>query len=1006
MKAEPRIIEFIKTEKISFDLYVSYEIRVKVSVNLETNAAFKLTSSAFNGKGYRVTVPVNDPDVTVKVMFTHPGAGQEIKLIPLLNCQTGKESVLKADVAGERKDFNDLNSVIDYNDKVTIPCNMKGIILSCLCSGRQINSFTIEKLTGNKFFQVNLKELSDAGENISYELLCGLSRYNSAYYTLDFNRVPFKEYELLTALNKAEAEWELEQKEKQKKFALLETNIREKNFLLYLNNNSIIQLTSGTREENDHLHISEIEIKPKGGYFCKSHPFVTVREYRSDRSSEQENTFSQSGNNVKFAVYQCYPFTDFDKVTINSSENNLIAQSVQLLKEFRNRHKLQNIYGVEILSCGFPDVLENVMDKPVSRLTTNIHVYPSDEYALFFESLPKGKVNIETAIYDRKKVKFYIKKDPLLEIEEKKAENSSYSEKVNYIENYSKYPDLNVLNLSIANKENNTVASGNNFENISTYYNYLNHSIEQPSADIAKISLYRNGKSYNALERYDTFAKYITSLRQKLQTAFLNLISICYTQDYSLELSVDAMNGVFFEKWGIKEYLDNNVFHWKKIFSNLDIFRYRFNGEFAGFWGKGQSIFKGIVSIASSGHLSYSDDYEKSFLDSSYRYYKNKSKNEFDIRLFSVLSDDNAISSGKIKRYGIEGEIERSFQLEEQGNELQYSIKIPGVVAEIVHKNPLFKTSVYDKSFSRDYIGGELVEKSVFPALHFRPWFALQTKYETSYGLLLKLSNNVKEALFNLYYFQIQMLKSRSWLKNSNEIQVISSWKNALKIPVFDANGMMIYTSSGKENEENNISLENQQWGLFMDGINRKIITSMPTSSRIRDIYKYLKECKDNFILDNNYEDLKLGQVIFNSILLVMSITDFLEKKLNKLNSMMNSLEMEYKNLIELSRDEKLKESADSYDEMEKEAAVRFNALLKEIDISSADSTFDLLEVDDMKNLLSNLNFEWKNDFGYLEKFCDSISFVSEILENCLNSRTYWLSGINRPAKIKTIFGR
>lgn len=1007
MSTDLRVIEFARTEKVSFDLYSSYEIKVRVSVNLESDAVFKLVSTAFNNKGYRAVIPINETEVTIKVMFTHPGKNQDIKIIPISNCIAGKECTVKVDVIGERKDFNALTEPKDYNDRLTIPCNLCKIILKQTRSGRQINNFTIEKSAKNKLFHGELEKLLGIEENLSYELMSGLSRYNSAYYFHDLNKVPFKEYELLTTLKQIELEWDIEQKQKQKKFALVEECVRQKNYAFVISDNSVIQLTAGTREENTPNNLTEIQIAPQSGYFCKSHPFVTVREYKADSTPELGNVFSECSNNVKFNVYQCYSFTNFDKTIAASagSENKLVEQIVRILKEFKNKYKTYNIYTIEISSCGFPDVIEHLEEKPVSTLISNIHVYPSDEYAFFFESLPKDKVNIKTMMHDRKKVRFYIEENPLPIIEEKKQWDNGPLNKVNPIENYSTYPNINVLNLSGANKENNTtVRTEKKFESIDDYYQCLK---EKSSSEISatNATLYRNGKAYFDLGKYNTFAKYVSYLKQKLQTAFLNLISICYSQDYKLDFSVDVMNGIFLEKWGMKEYLDNTVFNWKKIVSSMDIFRYHFKSEFASFWGNREIFFKGIVSIFATGALTHIDDYEKTALDSSYRYYKKKNEGSLDICLYPVLYNDNAISADNVTKRGIEGEIERSFQIEENGGEIQYNIKFPGIAAKIEHKVPVFKTSVYEKPFVRDYIGGASIEKSMFSCFHFAPWISLQSDYETTYGKLFKLSNILKETIFYLYNIQNQVLNSRLWCgKNTvSELRALETWKANLKHPEFDVNGILVCTSPNEENAENHLSFENKQWSLFLDGINKEIITDIPSSPRLKSIYQYLKTCSGNFILEK-YEDLNIGQDIFNSILIIMTITDFIETKQVKLLSMMDSMELEYKNLIELSNEEQLKESADSYNEMEKSAKSKFDSLCKELDIFGAKNAFNSLETGDIKNLLSRLNFASNIDFGNLEKFCSSISFVSELLESCVNSRTYWLTGINRPMKVKPIF--
>jgi hypothetical protein len=436
----------------------------------------------------------------------------------------------------------------------------------------------------------------------------------------------------------------------------------------------------------------------------------------------------------------------------------------------------------------------------------------------------------------------------------------------------------------------------------------------------------------------------------------------------------------------------------------VDIFRYSLKSEFAGFWGNGGNLFKGMVSIFAAGALTHVDDYEKTVLDSSFRYYKKKSEGTLDIRLHSVLCNDNAISAGSVKRYGIEGELECSFQIEENGGEIEYSINFPGIAAEIEHKVPVFKTSVYEKSFIRDYIGGALIEKSVFPCFHFAPWLSLQFEYEAAYGKLLKLSNILKETVFYLYDIQNQTLNSRIWCgeNSSQEIHALEKWKTNLKHPEFDVNGMLVRVPLNEENVEN-ISPENKQWSLLLDGVNRKIITDIPSSPLLKKVHQYLKTCNENFILEEN-EDLKVGQDIFNFVLIIMAITDFIEAKQVKLSSIMDSLELEYKNMTELFNKETLKESAESYDKMETTAKSKFDSFCKEFDISGAKNAFSPLEVRDIKNFLSKLNFVDNIDFEDLEKFCNSISFVSELLENCINSRSYWLTGINRPIKVKPIF--
>lgn len=1004
MSVDLRIIEFAKTEKISADLYGSYEIKVKASINLETNAVFKLVSTAFNNKGYMVDISISEPESVIKIMFTHPGEDQDINLIPLRNCIVGKGCIVKVTVNGKRKDFNDFASDDNLGKKLTVPCNLSKITLNHLRSGRQINSFTIEKNVKNRYLDGELAKLSIERNKLVHELMRGLSSYNSAYYILDFNKNPFKEYELMAAFRKVEREWLLEQKEKERKNALLEESIRQKSDSPYLGSNSIIQITAGTREENDPKHLTEIQVLPQGGYFCKSHPFVTAKEYRADRTSEQINIFSEYNINAKLNVYQCYSFAGFDGSALNGSDNKFVEQIIRMLKEFKNKYKTYNIYTIEISSCGFPNVIENLAEKPVSSLISNIHVYPSDEYAFFFESLPKDKVSIKTAIYDRKKVKFYIEDNHLAIFEEKKQEGSNSSEKVIYSENYSIYPNINILNLSKANKESNTVRAGIFFQGIDDYYQYFQEKA-LVEVDAANAVLYRNGKDCFDFRKCNTLAKYINSLKQKLQTAFLNLINVCYSQDYNLDSSIDVMNGAFLEKWGVKEYLDNTIFYWKKIFSNMDIFRYCFKCKFTSFWGNSENLFKGVVAISATGALTHIDDYEKTTLDSAYRYYKRKSEGSVDIYLYPVLSNDNAISAGNVKKRGVEGELERSFQIEENGGELEYNIRFPGIVAEIEHKIPVFKTSVYEKPFIRDYIGGALIVKSMLPCFNFAPWISLQSKYESTYGKLFKLSSILKEAIFYLYCIQNQVLNSRLWCGESSvsELRVLAEWKANLKYPEFDGNGMLVRASSNEGTPEGPISSENKQWRLFLDGVNRKIVNNMLSSQLLKGIYQYLKTCDGNFMLEN-YEKLEIGQDIFNFVLIVMAITDFLEAKQVKLLSMMNGLELEYKNLIELSNDEKLKETAAAYDEIEKVATAKFDTLCKEFNISEAQNAFTPLETGDIKNLLSKLKFTNNIDFGNLVKFCGSISFVSELLESCVNSRAYWLTGINKPMKVKPIF--
>ncbi len=1005
MRINLRSIEFAKTGKISADLYSSYEIKIKISVNLETNAVFKIVSTAFNNKGYRVDVPVSDTETTIEVMFTHPGEGQDIKLIPLNNSVEGRVCVIKVDVTGKRKDFNNFSIDDNLEKKLTTPCNLSKVSLIYLRSGIQINNFTIGKNVKTGYLQVELERISSAREKIFNELMSGLSNYNSAYYALDFNKITFKEYELLTALKKVESEWSIEQKQKRNKFAFLEECERQKSCPFFLGDNSLIQLTAGTREEDDSKHITEIRIAPQIGYFCKMHPFVTVKECRPDLATEPISVFSECNSDAKFKVYQCYPFIDFNKSISDIDKNKLIEQVIQMLKEFKNKYKTYNIYTIEISSCGFPNVIENLAEKPVSNLVSNIHVYPSDEYAFFFESLAKDKVNIKTTRYDRKKVKFYIEDNPLSAIEGKKQEAAAVLEKTNCIENYSAYPDINILKLSSANKESNPARAEKSFNSIDDYYQCIDRE-SSSEVTTANATLYRNGKPYSNIEKNNAFSQYVNSLKQKLQTAFLNLVSVCYSQDYSLDFNIDAMSGTFFEKWGMKEYLDNTVFFWKKVFSNIDIFKYRFKSEFASFWGKGEKLFKGIVSISAGGALTHVDDYEKSALNSSYRYYKKKSEGFLDICLYSVLCNDNAIFANRVKKCGIEGELERSFQLEEdEGGEIEYNIRFPGISAEVEHKVPVFKTSVYEKPFVRDYIGGALIEKNMFSRFHFAPWISLQSAYETTYGKLFKAADILKETIFYLYHVQNQVLDSRLWCdKNSvSEVHALERWKISLKYAEFNVNGMLVRDSSTDENSDNALSSENKQWRLFLDGVNRKIITDIPSSPLLKGVYQYLKTCDGDFILEK-YEDLMIGQEIFNFVLIIMAITEFLEKKQVKVLSMMNGLELEYKNMIGLSNGEKLKESADSYDEMGKEAKSKFDALCKELDVFGWKNAFNTSEAGDIKNLLSELKIANDIDFGNLEEFCGSISFVSELLESCINSRAYWLTGINRPMKVRPIF--
>lgn len=1012
MEMEKRTIEFASTAKLTVDLYSLHEIKIKISVNLISTAVFKLTSTAFNNKSYQVVVPINAPDTIVQVMFTHPGEDQEIRLVPVSDCRLANESVLKINVIGQRKDFYDFATPYVAKNEITDPCNLSDLTIGKVRSKKVLSNFGIEKIAKDRSLPLAVNELQQTKNKFVYELLSGLSLYNSALYILYFNKNKARDYDLNIEFETAEKKWNHDRIQREKEFAIFEEHLRRKASKLHLSTDSVIELTAGTSSETkDFKHYTELQLNFGNKNFCKEHPETIVKEYKNaSESSNPIRTITLKGKNENsFPVYQNSQFKENSTDEIKyGSKNKLLEFGKKFLKEFKNKYKPYSIYSIETSTCGYPDVTEELNEKPLKKLTAKFHVFPSDEYAFLLKNSASEKISIKQNVVSKNDKTFYLKEFGFLDPEISQEKKNLPSEKMN---NYSLYPDLNGKEDSSGELQN--TLSSKNFKNTDEFYAELINNLENGGkTSIARLALFRNGQLLKALEKYDA-ETYITSLRQKLRTAFLSLPSLAYSEDYKIELELDVLDGIFLAKWGTKEYLDNTIFQWKRICSNLDVFKYCTKYDFAAFWGLGANLFRGRVAISGCGRMNYADDYEETILDQNHRYYKQKSSGKLNVSLYSVLHNDNAISSGRIKNYGIEAEIERSFQIDEHSNgELGYNIRFPGIKTEIEHKIPVFKTYVYDKTFVRDYIGGEQVEKNILPGLSFDPWLKIQSKYESNYGKLTKLLNIAKEALANLYYFQSQIITARTWDgKGRIRLDKLENWRNSLIKFGLKPDGSVDLTVEEEDKTEDDkkfkTSFNNRQWTSLLDGIDQRPITEFYDSKRIKGNYSLIKENKGGLLLED-FETTNVGQKVFYSILLVMSITSFLEDKAKALASILWHLETEYKNVLEMAKDEKLKESAELYDEAGKDTEKLFNKVYIELGIGAANSAFEATEEIDLKNIVAKIGARIKADFQDLEEFCNCIPAVKEILEDAVHARSYWLSGSGMGAalKLKTIMGK
>jgi hypothetical protein len=989
------IITFDSVNTNTYNLYDIIPLTIKIIGNNADNIKFKITSSAFAGKNYNIHTQSYMKEYLQTVIFTCPGEKQEIKLIPIENCIVGHQSTLKINVIGKLKDIRG-TTVTPTILQPTVPCNINNLILKKTGEKLRKTEFKITRLPGDRTAFTVLNKLNESKEHIQTELTNTFGQYNSDFYSLKVNKDYTKKHELTVKYRHTEQEILRKQFELENQFTEEENKALAKISSVNLKDSSIIQVTGATDDSiHNKTELDKLTIDlSNNNYFCSNHPKMSTTTYDDHFQITPNTPDIYNDKLVNLNIYQLYKESDYSFfASPGSLPNEIHHTAAQGLKFWRDSQKKPKVYKIKVESCGLPDVIMDERSSPQRELSAEVRVYPSDEYCFYIKSdfmdsfsFSNNMNNIFTPAYQayqQHSNSCYYKKNV------SKEDSATAC-------NYTSFPELSTKNMSFKSNVNNTKAS-KYVSNINDLYNDYSLSHSEKFLKSTAHYYFRNGKKNELLSSSNTFWKTIYSLITRIKHAYLNLSSISYNGNNSYQLDLEVFKGSFLLKWGIKEYIDNNVFLWKKLSSAINIFNNRMHLSYDSYWGIASLLLKGKTVINGNGDFKYNQSHERTVINDYYRYYTLSGETEVSSAIHMYLDDDTSTYSTDIINSGLSAEVETSFKIQhEERNEAECRMHFKGVKIRMESKVPVFKTYSYEKNVIEEYPGGSEIKKIAIPAISLSPWIDIQSKYETLYGKALYLKNIINEALSNLYYIQYQLLSSRETIKETGmTAYVLSEWTASLIKPSFNLNGSP--ANSIKINS-NSLSEFVMQWSRYLEYMDLSSIPSETSNGRLQLIHKEFsgKTLKYSKISENR----NITKNTFEIVLLLARLTDLLESKLKSNKEILLRIKEEISELIQLENDSEVQNSLELYSEIEERLIAKYE-IIQNIFTDKIKIGLPFTEIDPAGRIAENIGLPNEFDLSKIEDICRYMPQLRDILKINLTAREYWLNPLKSKSNIK-----
>ena len=961
MTKSTTIIEFgsIKTVNYSFNEIIP--VKINFFGNSYNQIKFKIHSRLFGTTSYIIKKPSYLKEYIHHVVFTYPLKDESIRLIPISNCEVGVNHTLNTNFVGE---INDIRGIeIDYKAKpLSDFCNLDSIVLS---NSFRSTSFEISGYCGDRTTALYVKKLSNDKDKIQENLLNTLGQYNSSYYLWKMNKNLTESEKLFKALKQSEITLLREQFQ-------LETDLLkevEKNFRkisnIILSSDTVIQLTARNTSLRGDCKSSEVLVRlDTGNYFCLNHPHIIVTTFSEDFTIQPIKVKALSDTKYSFDVNPYYSEDSFDFIPEqHASDNEIVEKLKKNLLFWRTYEDKYSTYFVKAVSCGFPDTLNSTKCVPVKELETELRVYSADEFAFLFNSEYSDSVEVNYS----KNLNFNLSYQRYsIRSEDLEQNNFQFKENGSFFSNYS----------LTANNQTDCLHKKMCLKNTFKYKNILKiiNSVELSENYLksGNAGFLRNGVENRLISSKNYVVEQISSLISRVKSAYLNFSNISYNSEVNYYHKLEMFKGSLSLKWGIKNYVNNTVISWKKLFSNMKIFENEIDLSFNSFWGAGSKLLRGRIVLSSNGTLVYDNSQERTAQHDYYRYYTIAGVSSLSPKVHMFLNDDSATYTTEVISSGLEGEVESSYKIQNEGKkEFESRIRFSGIALRFETRMPLLKTYVYTKNIIEPYPGGSEIKNISLPGIFFKP-YPLQAGFDKLYNKTVYQYNRTKETLANIYFLHSQLISKNSLINNIKEV-------------CYDSDGNFPHLKMG---DLTSVSEYVKQWRMYLENVDFLDVPKMFWEGRMRSVFSELMNERKTF---SKTEDSQIGSNVFKITFLLAYICDFLEKKLMSLSDYKERVRNDIEYMIQTETDIDIQSSCDEYENILSSIESKYEQLIN-LEYEILQAGIPEKELDLITKISHELGLPENINYSLLDNVLDSLNYYKLALEKNFLERKYWIN--------------